>query len=77
MTKTDKKITEYILNLKSFSWAGDIADHTLWGFKNAPYKNRQRAINKVNSILGKMLIQKQIIIDFIDGTNFVYLPKYN
>ena len=63
--KHDKLIKDYILNSSSFTWIIDIADHTIWGFKNAPYKNFKRAINKVEKIVDEML--NDDLIEIIDG----------
>lgn len=54
MTKTEEIIRTWVLNNKSFTYYSDIAEHTIWGFKNAPFKNWKRAINKVKDVIYDM-----------------------
>lgn len=62
MNKIEKLIREYVLNTKTFTWNTDIAEHTIWGFKNSPYKTFTRAINKVKSVVAQMEEEGIIVI---------------
>ena len=49
-----EKVLDYINNIEPFTWVTDIADHVLWGFKNAPYKSFKKAITFVQKILDEL-----------------------
>ena len=64
--KSEKLIRNCImktLSMRLFTWTLEIAEHSIWGFKNAPYKNFVRARNKVNSVIEKMVDEEIIKID--------------
>ena len=68
MNKAEKMIRKYIESKKAFfTWKMDIVEHSIWGFKNAPYKNLKRAVTKVNSVIEKMVSEHMIEI-LEDGT---------
>jgi hypothetical protein len=53
--KAEKIVTDWILNGEySFTWYTDILEHTIWGFKNAPYKNYERAMKIVKKVVGEL-----------------------
>ena len=79
--KSEKLIRNYImrtLNETAFTWTIDIMEHSIWGFKNAPYKNFIRALNKVNSVVNEMIEEGIVIIDKALGDkNYTITPgKY-
>jgi hypothetical protein len=47
------KIINYVAS-KPFTWLSDITEHTIWGFKNAPFKNYKRAFNKVSDVVEEL-----------------------
>ena len=67
MNKSEIKVRNYIINEvnRSFTWDTDIAEHTLWGFKRAPYKTLSRALKTVNKVIDTLVKQEIIIV--IDG----------
>ena len=70
--KSEKLIKKYIIkviNECAFTWTNDVLEHSIWGFKNAPYKNFKKAQNKVNSVIKEMEEEGVIMIDANKDTN--------
>ena len=72
-TVTSKeKVLDYINKQNTFIWVSDIADYTLWGFKNAPFKSWKRAVNFVQKVLDELEQDGKLIKEEYENRKPVY-----
>ncbi len=67
MNKSEKVIRKYVESRQSFSWYSDIAEHSIWGFKGAPYKSFSRAIAVVKKVVSEMVSEGKVCISDCEG----------
>ena len=63
MTANEKKIKKYILSRTLFTWYSDIAENTIWGFRNAPYKSFTRAMTTVKKVVASLQEEGLVTIE--------------
>ena len=65
--KSIKLITDYIKEQITFTWEGDIIEHTLWGFSKAPYKSFKMAQKAVQQVVTDLEAKGAINVEKVDG----------
>jgi len=65
--KSIKLITDYIKEQITFTWESDIIEHTLWGFRSAPYKSFERAKKAVKQVIADLESKGAINVEKVEG----------